>query len=123
MALQRSERNEPFHFAGRHRELRVLRGRVEYLLSRPHDTGGGMVLIDGIQGIGKTQLALEFSRRMCADNPQVLHMARTTQWLATAPDRLVEELTRQLPARAHSRRSAMRCGRGARLDGSTTNPG
>ena len=102
MTLQRSERNEPFHFAGRHEELRVLRDRVEYLLSRPRDTGGGMVLIDGIQGIGKTQLALEFARRMCAGNPQVHHVARTTQWLAADPDRLVEELTRQLPARARS---------------------
>lgn len=102
MKLLGSERNEPLYFAGRHEELGALRKRVEYLLNRPDDTGGGMVLIDGTQGIGKTQLALEFARRTCADNPHVLHVAKTTQWLATDPDRLVEELTKQLPARAHS---------------------
>ena len=100
MKLQGSERNEPLHFAGRRKELSALRKRVAYLLGRPNDTAGGMVLIDGTQGIGKTQLALEFARRMCADDPRVHHVAKTTQWLATDPDRLVGELTRPLPARA-----------------------
>lgn len=96
-----SERNAPRHFAGRREELDVLRRRVEYLLHHPDDTVGGMALIDGVQGIGKTQLALEFVRRACQQQG-VFHLPVTTRDLLVSADQLVDDLTRQLPARKGS---------------------
>ena len=96
-----SERNAPRHFAGRREELDVLRRRVEYLLRHPGDTVGGMVLIDGVQGIGKTQLALEFARKACGQ-PGVRHLSITTRDLLVGADQLLADLTGQLPARKGS---------------------
>ena len=56
------ERNRPLHFAGRGRELRILNDYLAYI-RRTSDASGGMVLIDGVQGVGKTQLVAEFVRR------------------------------------------------------------
>lgn len=96
-----SERNAPLHFAGRREELDALWRRVEYLLQQPDDTVGGMVLIDGVQGIGKTQLALEFVRRACKQ-PGVCHLSVTTRDLLVGADQLLDDLTGQLPARKGS---------------------
>lgn len=96
-----SERNAPRHFAGRRKELDVLRRRVEYLLHHPEDTVGGMALIDGVQGIGKTQLALEFVRQ-AFQQQGVYHLPVTTRDLLVSADQLVDDLTRQLPARKGS---------------------
>ena len=101
MTPLRSERNAPRHFAGRRKELDALRRRVEYLLRHPDDTVGGMALIDGVQGIGKTQLALEFARQAC-QQPGVRHLAITTRDLLVGADQLVADLTAQLPARKGS---------------------
>ena len=101
MTPLRSERNAPRHFAGRRNELDALRRRVEYLLRHPDDTVGGMALIDGVQGIGKTQLALEFARQACKQ-PGVRHLAITTRDLLVGADQLVADLTAQLPARKGS---------------------
>lgn len=97
-----SERNAPLHFAGRRKELDALRRRVEYLLRRPEDTVGGMALIDGVQGIGKTQLALEFVRRACGQQPGVHHLSITTRDLLVGADQLVGDLTGGLAARKSS---------------------
>ena len=101
MTPLRSERNAPRHFAGRRKELDTLWRRVEYLLRHPDDTVGGMALIDGVQGIGKTQLALEFARQACK-RPGVCHLAITTRDLLVGADQLVADLTAQLPARKGS---------------------
>ena len=99
MASLGSERDDPLYFAGRREELSILDERVEYLLNHPDRTKGGLVLIDGIQGIGKTQLAHELARRWSKINPKVLHLAMTTKDLAVGDDQLVAELTSLLPAR------------------------
>lgn len=49
-----NERDRPLHFGGRDRELRALHKRLRFVASQ-RDPGGGMVLVDGIQGVGKTQ--------------------------------------------------------------------
>ena len=79
----------------------MLQRRVEYLLRHPDDTVGGMALIDGVQGIGKTQLALEFVRRAC-EQPGVHHLSITTRDLLVDADQLLADLTEQLPARRGS---------------------
>ena len=96
-----SERDTPLHFAGRQKELDALWRRVEYLLHHPDDTVGGMALIDGVQGIGKTQLVLEFARRTC-EQPGVSHLALTTRDLLVGAEQLLHDLTRVLPARKGS---------------------
>ena len=97
-----SERDTPLHFAGRQKELDALWRRVEYLLHHPDDTIGGMALIDGVQGIGKTQLVLEFARRTHAQHPSVAHLALTTRDLLVGAEQLLHDLTRALPARKGS---------------------
>ena len=97
-----SERDTPLHFAGRQKELDALWRRVEYLLHHPDDTIGGMALIDGVQGIGKTQLVAEFARRTCTQHPGVSHLALTTRDLLVGAEQLLHDLTRSLPARKGS---------------------
>ena len=55
-----NERDRPLHFGGRARELRALHKRLRFVATE-RDPSGGMVLVDGIQGIGKTQLVREFA--------------------------------------------------------------
>ena len=71
------------------------------------DATMGMVLIDGVQGIGKTQLALEFARRQCADDPRVLHLACGVDLLAGDAEELVDTITRELPKRDASAASLL----------------
>lgn len=92
------ERGKPLYFAGRHAELSRL-ARYLRALRSTGDATMGMVLIDGVQGIGKTQLALEFARRQCTDDPRVLHLACGVDMLAGDADELVDTITRELPKR------------------------
>ena len=55
-----SARDVPPYFAGRRNELDILRKRLEYIRSTG-DPRGGLVLIDGVQGVGKTQLLTHFA--------------------------------------------------------------
>lgn len=55
-----SARDAPLYFAGRRSELDVLRERLEHI-RRTGDPRGGLALIDGIQGVGKTQLLKQFA--------------------------------------------------------------
>ncbi len=57
-----TERNAPPHFAGRTDELNRLAGYAEYVF-RNSDPSGGIVLIDGVPGSGKTQLMRRFVER------------------------------------------------------------
>ena len=75
-----TERNAPPHFAGRADELRQLAGYAEYVFGNA-DPSGGIVLIDGVPGSGKTQLLRRFVERQQADGAGgkgVLHLAVTT---------------------------------------------
>lgn len=58
--LHPTARQPPLHFAGRKRELAGLSGMFEDVrrLGRPP---GGLVLVDGVQGVGKTQLVRHFA--------------------------------------------------------------
>ena len=71
-----TERNAPPHFAGRTRELGALAAYAEYVF-RNSDPTGGMVLIDGVPGSGKTQLLRQFAARQQA-NSNVLLLSVTT---------------------------------------------
>ena len=78
-----TERNAPPHFAGRADELRQLAAYAEYVFGNA-DPSGGIVLIDGVPGSGKTQLLRRFVERQQAGGAGgaggtgVLHLAVTT---------------------------------------------
>ena len=57
---QRSARRPPPHFAGRKAELTLLHQGLDDLL-RTKDPAGGIDLITGVPGVGKTQLARKFA--------------------------------------------------------------
>ena len=92
------ERGRPLYFAGRHAEMSRL-ARYLRALRSTGDATMGMVLIDGVKGIGKTQLALEFARRQCAEDQRILHLACGVDALAGDADELVDALTKGLPKR------------------------
>ena len=69
------------YFAGRKAELSALRKRLARLLST-RDPRGGMSLIMGVPGVGKTQLGLTFARdAMTNGKPEVRHLALNTSLL------------------------------------------
>ena len=58
------ERGEPPYFAGRKEELKRLDERLQNTLrGGPKSAKEGLMLITGVPGVGKTQLALEFATR------------------------------------------------------------
>lgn len=89
------ERNRPPHFAGRVHELQVLHDYLAYI-RRTDDPTGGMVLIDGVQGVGKTQLVAEFVRRAKEANPNVHHLPLVVADIPTDAKPLFTMLSRQL---------------------------
>ena len=60
MKLPISEREQPPHFAGRQSELAALNRRLDDLL-RLESADGGLALITGVPGAGKTQLGRKFA--------------------------------------------------------------
>ena len=90
-----SERDRPLYFAGRREELAKLSERLDYI--KGGDPSGGMTLIDGVQGIGKTQLMMEFVRRECAKDANVTHLPLTTRGLPADPAELFAVFTEALP--------------------------
>ena len=60
MKLPISERERPPHFAGRQGELAALNGRLDDML-RLASADGGLALITGVPGAGKTQLGRKFA--------------------------------------------------------------
>ena len=89
------ERNRPLHFAGRRHELRVLNDYLAYI-RRTGDPTGGMILIDGVQGIGKTQLVAEFVRRARESDPNVHHLPLVVADIPTEAKPLFALINRQL---------------------------
>ena len=72
-----TERNAPPHFAGRTEELGKLAAYAKYVFENA-DPSGGIALIDGVPGSGKTQLLREFVERQQAGGRGVLTLAATT---------------------------------------------
>ena len=72
-----AERNAPPHFAGRTDELSRLAGYADYVVGNA-DPAGGIVLIDGVPGSGKTQLMRRFVERRQAGDEGVLALSVTT---------------------------------------------
>ena len=69
-----SARDVPLYFAGRRSEMAVLRQRLVYIRGTG-DPRGGLVLIDGVQGVGKTQLLQQFALAAADDlGAAVLHV-------------------------------------------------
>ena len=101
-----SERDRPLHFAGRRDELAALSDRLAYL-KHSGDPSGGMTLIDGVQGIGKTQLMMEFVRREQARDAGVVHLPLTTRGLPADPAELFAVFTQSLPKPATSKTHAI----------------
>ena len=72
-----SERNAPPHFAGRTDELSQLATYAEHIFTNS-DPSGGIALIDGVPGAGKTQLLRRFVESQQAGNSGVSTLALTT---------------------------------------------
>ncbi len=60
--ILRGERGPPPHFAGRKRELAVMRRRLDIVLREHEPAMEGALLLTGIPGIGKTHLAYHFAQ-------------------------------------------------------------
>ena len=121
------ERNRPLHFAGRVRELRVLDDCLAYV-RRTGDPTDGMVLVDGVQGIGKTQLVAEFVRRARRADGGVHHLPLVTtdvpldaRGLAFVPGRRQRPADRGVPPPGAVRSAAVSSGPRGR--GSPRRPG
>ena len=98
------DRARPLHFAGRKHELEVLHGRMEFV-AKEQDAEGGIVLIDGIQGIGKTALLREFARQAVTDETpyaakEVVHLPLVADELAARPPDLAAVLLNSIPSAA-----------------------
>ena len=63
----RGERGPPPHFAGRKRELAMMRNRLDIVLREHEPAMEGALLITGIPGIGKTHLAYHFAQQATED--------------------------------------------------------
>lgn len=63
MKLPISERERPPHFAGRQRELAALSRRLADML-RLGSSDGGLALITGVPGAGKSQLGRKFAEEL-----------------------------------------------------------
>ena len=71
--LQATARQPPLHFAGREQELAELSGMFEDV-RRSGLPPGGLVLVDGVQGVGKTQLVNHFASTVEDSGASVLAM-------------------------------------------------
>ena len=86
-AKLRSEREPPPYFAGRAKELAVLNKRLDDL-RETGDPTGGMALIVGVPGAGKTQLGRKFAEDALAGRAavDVRHFATDTSMLEDEVD-------------------------------------
>lgn len=58
----KTSRDEPYHFAGRREELAVLHGRLDDVIETGESLGG-VALVTGVPGVGKTQLGRRFAKQ------------------------------------------------------------
>ena len=103
-AKLRSSREPPPYFAGRAKELAALNKRLDDLLETGDPTGG-MALIVGVPGAGKTQLVgRKFAEDAAArEASNVRHLAVDTTMLENDVD-LFMAIARTLGAEAEGRR-------------------
>ena len=99
-----SARHPPPHFAGRKDELAALNQGLDRLL-RTGDPTGGIVLVTGVPGVGKTQLARKFSGDALARHKRVVSCVVETSVLES-PVSLVLDMARALDATDAARRAA-----------------
>ena len=83
-------RQPPLHFAGRAQELADFAGMFEDVRRLGQPTGGP-VLVDGVQGVGKTQLIRRFASTVGDDDGAAV-LAMTTNDLDAAPEQLVARI-------------------------------
>ena len=104
-AKLRSQREPPPYFAGRAKELAALNKRLDDL-RETGDPTGGMALIVGVPGAGKTQLGRKFAEdAVVRDASNVRHLAVDTTMLENDVD-LFMAIARALDAEAEGRRVA-----------------
>ena len=60
-AHNKTSRDEPYHFAGRRAELTVLHSRLDDVVESGESLGG-IALVTGVPGVGKTQLGRRFGK-------------------------------------------------------------
>ena len=102
----RSEREPPLHFAGRTKELAALRKRLDDLCETG-DASGGMALIVGVPGVGKTQLGRKFAEDATARDAvlDIRRLATDTSMLERHVD-LFLAMARALDVEEDARRVA-----------------
>ena len=104
-ARLRSQREPPPYFAGRAKELAALNKRLGDL-RETGDSTGGMALIVGVPGAGKTQLGRKFAEdAVVGDAANVRHLAVDTTMLEDDVD-LFMAIARALGTEAKGRRVA-----------------
>ena len=101
MMLLGGDRSRSLHFAGRRAELAALHGRLEYVV-REQDPEDGLVLIDGIQGIGKTGLLREFARQAVSPGggrgeTEIVHLPLVAEELGARPGDLASTMLNGIP--------------------------
>ena len=102
MALLGGDRSRSLHFAGRRPELAALHARLEYVV-KEQDPEDGLVLIDGIQGIGKTGLLREFARQAVSTEgrygaAEIAHLPLVAEELGARPGDLAATLLNSIPS-------------------------
>ena len=74
-AHNRTSRGEPYHFAGRREELAVLHRRLDRVI-QTGEAVGGVALVTGVPGVGKTQLGRRFAKEaQSRSDAKVKHLA------------------------------------------------
>ena len=106
--VRATARQPPLHFAGRAQELADFSGMFEDV-RRLGQPPGGLVLVDGVQGVGKTQLIKHFASTVDHDASV---LAMTTNDLDAEPEQLVARILEAAGATsAEARGSANLLGR------------
>lgn len=82
--------------------MAALHARLEYVV-KEQDAEDGLVLIDGIQGIGKTGLLREFARQAVtaegrSDNAEIVHLPLVAEELGTGPSDLAATMLNSIPS-------------------------
>ena len=99
-----SARQPPPHFAGRKDELARLNQGLDHLL-HTGDPTGGIVLVTGVPGVGKTQLARKFADDAVREHKGVVSCVVETSVLES-PVSLVLDMARALDATEAAQRAA-----------------
>lgn len=104
-AHNKTSRDEPYHFAGRRAELAVLHKRLDEVIETGESLGG-MALVTGVPGIGKTQLCRRFGKEaQSRSDATVKHLAISAGMLSDDLS-LFMAIGRELNAEDEFRRAA-----------------